>query len=131
MKQADTVMLSYPFNIPMSPETLSNDLHWYENVTDPTGLAMTWAIFAIGWFNTGNFSIAATKFRRGFDPNVHPPFMVWTEALDGGCTPFLTGKLTPTLTLTLTLNLTLTLTLTITLTLTLTLGLGLGLRGSG
>ena len=49
------------------------------------------AIFAIGWFNTGNYTHAQSRFQRGFDPNVHPPFMVWTEGLNGGCTPFLTG----------------------------------------
>ena len=52
---------------------------------------MTWAIFAIGWFNTGNYTHAQERFRRGFDPNVKPPFMVWQETLHGGCTPFLTG----------------------------------------
>ena len=49
------------------------------------------AIFAIGWFDTGNYTHAQSRFQRGFDPNVHPPFMVWTEGLTGGCTPFLTG----------------------------------------
>jgi len=91
VKQADAVMLSYPFGVNMSAATLSNDLTWYEPQTDPNGPAMTWAIFAIGWFNTGNYTHACTRFRRGFDPNVHPPYMVWSETLHGGCTPFLTG----------------------------------------
>ena len=91
VKQADTVMLSYPFGVEMAAQTLANDLTWYEPHTDPGGPAMTWAIFAIGWFNTGNYSHARSRFRRGFDPNVHPPFMVWTEGINGGCTPFLTG----------------------------------------
>lgn len=91
VKQADTVMLSYPFGVNMSAQTLANDLAWYEPQTDVNGPAMTWAIFAIGWFNTGNYTHARERFRRGFDPNVRPPFMVWTETLHGGCTPFLTG----------------------------------------
>ena len=39
---------------------------------------MTWAMFAIGWFNVGNFSASAPQFRRGF-ANVQRPFNVWTE----------------------------------------------------
>eukprot|EP00040_Diaphanoeca_grandis_P037457 m.244109 g.244109 ORF g.244109 m.244109 type:complete len:778 (-) comp33822_c3_seq5:211-2544(-) len=93
VKQADTVMLSYPFGINMATETLKNDLLWYEPNTDPGGPAMTWAVFAIGWFNTGEYDKAGSRFRRGFDPNVRPPFMVWTEGsgTNYGCTPFLTG----------------------------------------
>eukprot|EP00041_Stephanoeca_diplocostata_P009558 m.148036 g.148036 ORF g.148036 m.148036 type:complete len:892 (+) comp17789_c0_seq1:131-2806(+) len=91
VKQADAVMLSYPFGVDMPVDVLANDLTWYEPHTDAGGPAMTWAIFAIGWFNTGNYTRAQEKFRRGFDPNVRPPFMVWTETLNGGCTPFLTG----------------------------------------
>lgn len=91
VKQADAVMLSYPFGVDMPVDVLANDLTWYEPHTDAGGPAMTWAIFAIGWFNTGNYTRAQEKFRRGFDPNVHPPFMVWTESVTGGCTPFLTG----------------------------------------
>jgi hypothetical protein len=40
---------------------------------------------------TGQYDRAKTRFQRSFDPNVHPPFNVWTEGLTGGCTPFLTG----------------------------------------
>eukprot|EP00658_Telonema_sp_P-2_P029735 TRINITY_DN2256_c0_g1_i10.p1 TRINITY_DN2256_c0_g1~~TRINITY_DN2256_c0_g1_i10.p1 ORF type:complete len:422 (+),score=79.33 TRINITY_DN2256_c0_g1_i10:259-1524(+) len=91
VKQADAVMLGFPFGVKMDPATLANDLAWYEPNTDPNGPAMTWSIFAIGWFSTGNYTHARERFQRGFDPNVHPPFMVWTEKTDGGCTPFLTG----------------------------------------
>lgn len=91
VKQADTVMLSYPFGVNMSDEVLSNDLTWYEPHTDIHGPAMTYAIFAIGWFNTGNYTHAQARFQRGFSQNVKPPYMVWTETLSGGCIPFLTG----------------------------------------
>jgi len=92
VKQADTVMLSFPFGVEMPQETLSNDLTWYEPNTDANGPAMTWAIFAIGWFNTGNYTHAQSRFQRGFSNNVNPPYMVWTEIIGGrGCTPFLTG----------------------------------------
>ena len=91
VKQADAVMLGFPFGASMSPETLANDLTWYEPHTDPNGPAMTWAIFAIGWISTGNYTHAQSRFQRGFDPNVQRPFNVWTETISGGCTPFLTG----------------------------------------
>lgn len=42
VKQADAVMLSYPLDLPMSPEVRRNDLAAYEPVTDPSGPAMTW-----------------------------------------------------------------------------------------
>eukprot|EP00039_Didymoeca_costata_P001279 m.51219 g.51219 ORF g.51219 m.51219 type:complete len:846 (+) comp10717_c0_seq2:16-2553(+) len=91
VKQADTVMLSYPYGVNMDPTVLANDLTWYEPNTDPNGPAMTFAIFAIGWFNTGNYTHAQARFQRGFSQNVRPPFYVWQETLHGGCTPFLTG----------------------------------------
>lgn len=42
VKQADTVMLSYPLGLTMTPEVRRNDLETYEAVTDPRGPAMTW-----------------------------------------------------------------------------------------
>lgn len=40
VKQADTVMLSFPLGVDMQPEVLSNDLDFYDGVTDPNGPAM-------------------------------------------------------------------------------------------
>ena len=91
VKQADTVMLSFPLGVPMDAAVLANDLRWYDRNTDPDGPAMTWAVFALGWMVAGNHSRAAELFRRGFEPNVKPPFNVWQETVHGGCTPFLTG----------------------------------------
>ena len=68
VKQADVVMLSYPFGAQMSKDVLANDLSWYDLHTSPNGPAMTWAIFAIGWFNVGNFTKAKTHFLRGYTP---------------------------------------------------------------
>jgi hypothetical protein len=91
VKQADTVMLPFPLGVAMDAETQANDLAWYEPNTDPGGPAMTWAVFAIGWLDVGNYTRASELFRRGFELNVKPPFMVWQETPHGGCTPFLTG----------------------------------------
>ena len=49
VKQADTVMLSFPLGMDMPPDVLANDLAYYTLVTSQSGPAMTWAIFAIGW----------------------------------------------------------------------------------
>ena len=76
----------------MSDSTLANDLEWYEPHTDVNGPAMTWAIFAIGWFNDGQYNRAAQRFRQGFEQNVHQPFNVWSETLKGGYVPFCADK---------------------------------------
>ena len=83
--------LSLSLSLSLSQATLENDLTWYEPHTDVNGPAMTWSIFAIGWFDTGDYVRSRELFQKGFQRNVHPPFNVWTETLGGGCTPFLTG----------------------------------------
>jgi len=90
VKQADTIMLSYPLGVAIPAQVLANDLSFYDPITDPNGPAMTWAIFAVGWINAGNFSMAAPHFQRGY-ANVHPPFNVWTESPTGGTVNFITG----------------------------------------
>jgi trehalose/maltose hydrolase-like predicted phosphorylase len=94
VKQADAVLLSFPLGMEMEPQVLANDLMFYENVTDPNGPAMTWAMFAIGWFAVGDTDRAAKMFPRGF-ANVHQPFLVWSEYPatfeDHGAVNFITG----------------------------------------
>ena len=99
VKQADTVMLSFPFGAPMPPEVLANDLSFYTEITSQHGPAMTWAIFAIDWMEvslqsgnpwSGNFSRAIHFFNRGY-ANVQRPFNVWRETPTGGAVNFITG----------------------------------------
>lgn len=94
VKQADAVLLSFPLGMEMEPQVLANDLTFYENVTDPNGPAMTWAMFAVGWFTVGDTARAAKMFPRGF-ANVHQPFLVWSEYPatfeDHGAVNFITG----------------------------------------
>ena len=61
-------------------------------ITDPGGPAMTWAIFAVGWINAGDFNRSAPHFQRGY-ANVHAPFNVWTESPGGGTVNFITVSL--------------------------------------
>ena len=99
VKQADTIMLSFPLGVEMKPATLANDLSVYTAVTTQDGPAMTWAVFAVGWMEvamqpgsswSGNFSRAAHFFDRGY-ANVQLPFNVWRETPSGGAVNFITG----------------------------------------
>lgn len=94
VKQADTILLNFPLGVQFDARTLENDLDFYEGATDPNGPAMTWAMFAINWFDAGNYNRSARLFRRGYG-NVRPPFNVWTEYPrdkgDTGATNFITG----------------------------------------
>lgn len=78
VKQADAILLNFPLGVRMEPDALANDLAFYENVTDPNGPAMTWALFALNWMAAGDYERSAEMFPRGF-ANVEPPFGVWTE----------------------------------------------------
>jgi hypothetical protein len=96
VKQADTIMLSYPLglelNDPGAAAAYSNDLAYYDPLTDPKGPAMTWSVFSIGWMNVKNYSRAASLFQRGYVDNVNPPFNVWSEGPHGADTiNFITG----------------------------------------
>jgi len=90
VKQADTVLLSYPLEVDMSPRILANDLAFYDPITDPTGPAMTWSMFAIGWINVENFDRSQRHFQHGY-ANAQEPFNVWTETPTGGAVNFITG----------------------------------------
>eukprot|EP00937_MAST-01D_sp_MAST-1D-sp2_P004018 g4018.t1 len=90
VKQADTIMLEYPLGVAMSPTVLANDLSFYDGITSQTGPAMTWSMFAIGWFNVGNYTASQRHFLHGY-ANVQAPFRVWTETPGGGTVNFITG----------------------------------------
>jgi len=94
-KQADTILLAYPLGVVDDDVVIANDLEFYEPITDPTGPAMTWSMFAIGWFSVKNYERSVPHFLKGFH-NAQPPFGVWTEYPVGartfpGCVNFITG----------------------------------------
>jgi len=94
-KQADTILLAYPLGAVENTAMIANDLDFYERITDPTGPAMTWSMFAVGWFSVKDFQRSIPHFKKGFD-NAQPPFGVWTEFPHGaknfpGCINFITG----------------------------------------
>jgi len=53
-----------------------NDLAFYENRTDPSGPAMTHAMFAIGWLEVGNKEKAEKSFLKNY-ANIQGPFKVF------------------------------------------------------
>lgn len=95
IKQADVTLLGYPLQYAnIRASTRRNNLEFYENVTRPSGPAMTWSMHAMGQLDLG---MAPTKqlFNRSYAPYIKKPFYVWTEngISDGkvGAKNFLTG----------------------------------------
>jgi len=94
IKQADVVMLTYPWEWAESPTIGRNDLDYYVPRTDPDGPAMTDSIHAIDALALGVPGCAAYQFTlRSVLPFVQPPYDQFTEARNGqGTFTFLTGE---------------------------------------
>ncbi|NXJ09371.1 PGGHG glucosidase, partial [Odontophorus gujanensis] len=91
VKQADVVLLGFPLMYPMSPEVRRNDLVMYEPVTELSGPAMTWSMFAVGWLELKEMQRAQGQLNKCFS-NITEPFKIWVENSDGsGAVNFLTG----------------------------------------
>ncbi|XP_072194702.1 protein-glucosylgalactosylhydroxylysine glucosidase isoform X2 [Excalfactoria chinensis] len=91
VKQADVVLLGFPLMHPMHPEVRRNDLMMYEPVTELSGPAMTWSMFAVGWLELKEMERAQGQLNKCFN-NITEPFKIWVENSDGsGAVNFLTG----------------------------------------
>lgn len=92
IKQADTVLLSYPLMYPMKETTQRNNLYIYGNATRINGPAMTWAMHAIAHMDIGEVPDVAL-FKRTYEPYIRKPFYIWSETFEGevGVGNFLTG----------------------------------------
>nr|BAR88294.1 protein-glucosylgalactosylhydroxylysine glucosidase [Gallus gallus] len=91
VKQADVVLLGFPLMHPMHPEVRRNDLVMYEPVTELSGPAMTWSMFAVGWLELKETQRAQGLLNKCFS-NITEPFKIWVENSDGsGAVNFLTG----------------------------------------
>ena len=91
VKQADVILLYFPQQMNESVEIQTNDLAYYESVSDPAGPAMTWAMFVVNWLQLGQYEAAMSNFAKSY-LNIQPPFNVWTETADGGgSVNFITG----------------------------------------
>ena len=91
IKQADAVMLHYPWGMEMEATVQQADLEYYAARSDENGPAMTWSMHAIGFKDLGMLTEAAHYFDKAFQDNMQPPFMVWTETPTGDAGNFLTG----------------------------------------
>jgi trehalose/maltose hydrolase-like predicted phosphorylase len=92
IKQADVVMLQYPWEHPMPAEVARNDLDYYVPRTDPDGPSMTDSIHAIAHAALGTPGSASYDFmRRSVDPFLRGPFHQFAEGRGGGAFTFITG----------------------------------------
>jgi trehalose/maltose hydrolase-like predicted phosphorylase len=91
IKQADVVLLHYPWDMPMSEELRRSDLEYYSSRSDANGPAMTWGMHMIGYKDLQMLPEAAQFFNRSFQDNMHAPFHVWSETPQGNAGNFITG----------------------------------------
>ncbi|MFJ1575810.1 glycosyl hydrolase family 65 protein [Streptomyces sp. NPDC088182] len=81
IKQADTVLLTYPLEWPMPAGAAAATLDYYAERTDPDGPAMTDSVHAIDAAAIGEPGCAAyTYLQRSVRPFVRGPFALFSEA---------------------------------------------------
>jgi hypothetical protein len=94
VKQADAVMLTYPWNYRQPRAVDLSDLRYYAERYNLDGPAMTDSINSVVWSQLRPSGCANwTWTRRSLDPFVTPPYEQFTEARSGqGVFTFLTGE---------------------------------------
>jgi trehalose/maltose hydrolase-like predicted phosphorylase len=81
IKQADTVLLIYPMEWPMSSQVAANTLDYYAARTDPDGPAMSDAMHAVDSAQIGEPGCATnTYLDRSIQPFIRDPFAQFAEA---------------------------------------------------
>ncbi|ELU02128.1 hypothetical protein CAPTEDRAFT_222476 [Capitella teleta] len=83
VKQADTVMLTYPLNWNMSHDIMRNDLDFYELLMDDDTPAMTWSWFTVGYKMVQEDLKMTSFFHRSYQDYMQDPFKIWTEYKEG------------------------------------------------
>jgi trehalose/maltose hydrolase-like predicted phosphorylase len=91
IKQADVVLMSYPWRIVTEPARVRADLEFYEPRTAENAPAMSAAIHAILWAQLGEPERALAAFGKAWRPNVKGPFLAWSETPRNDCISFTTG----------------------------------------
>lgn len=93
VKQADVVLLTYPWEFPQPSEVDRSNLDYYTPRYDPEGPAMTDSASSIIAAQLGGDCVAWTYTLRSMNPFVKPPYEQFTEARSGqGVFTFLTGE---------------------------------------
>jgi trehalose/maltose hydrolase-like predicted phosphorylase len=90
IKQADVNLLAYPLKEVTTPAAIRKDLEYYEPRVGE-GPAMTHAIFSILYERLGLPDKAYVDFKKGYLPNLRPPFGVMAETAVGDNPYFATG----------------------------------------
>ena len=90
IKQADVNLLSYPLHEITDAASIKKDLAYYEPRVGE-GPAMTYAIFSILYERLGQPERAFEALKRGYTPNMRPPFGVLAETATGNNPYFATG----------------------------------------
>ncbi|MEV2257730.1 glycosyl hydrolase family 65 protein [Streptomyces anulatus] len=81
IKQADTVLLTYPLEWPMEPGAAAATLDYYAARTDPDGPAMTDSVHAIDAAETGEPGCSTyTYLQRSVRPFMRGPYELFSEA---------------------------------------------------
>ncbi|MDX3595035.1 discoidin domain-containing protein [Streptomyces sp. ID03-2B] len=81
IKQADTVLLTYPLEWPMEPGAAAATLDYYAARTDPDGPAMTDSVHAIDAAETGEPGCSTyTYLQRAVRPFLRGPYDLFSEA---------------------------------------------------
>ena len=76
MKQADTVMLTYPLNWNMSHDIMRNDLDYYALLMDPDPPALTWSWFTVGYKMVKEELKMISYFTQSYQDYMQDPFKV-------------------------------------------------------
>jgi trehalose/maltose hydrolase-like predicted phosphorylase len=93
VKQADVVLLTYPWEFPQAAEVDRSNLDYYTSRYDPEGPAMTDSVGSIIAAQLGDDCSSWTYTLRSMDPFVKAPYEQFTEARSGqGVFTFLTGE---------------------------------------
>jgi len=90
IKQADVNLLAYPLHEVRDPAAIRRDLEYYEGHLG-NGPAMTRSIFSILFERLGEPEKALAEFKRGYKPNLRPPFGVMAEYADNNEVYFATA----------------------------------------
>ncbi len=91
IKQADANLLSYPLNLVSHPDTILQDLQYYEPRLAPEGPAMGKSVFAILYARRGDAENAFRLFKESYVPNQQPPFGALSETATANHSYFATG----------------------------------------
>lgn len=79
IKQADVNLLAYPLKLITKKKQIEKDLNYYETRFDVNGPAMTHAVIALMYSRLGQGEKAYQQFKKGYTPNIRPPFGVIAE----------------------------------------------------